>query len=342
VAIPGIEVSPCVLDFGRVFDGEEPIEKIVISNSGKESLTLRTIHSACGCAVPRVLFSNGRIVKVSPTRPRSRIGVIEPGQNAVVEVRFVTHGYHGKIDKQIKFETDHPVHPRFTVEVKAKIVKAILLNPEILDFGDVVRGKLTEKEVLLTSEGIGRFEVSGIENLPAYMSYEIREVPRSDRDEKRDHTVCLTLKLQGDFPLGKSRLILLASIIHEKIKSVRVPVRMNVKPKVVFTVKGEGVGKMLDFGVFSPAEGKSLDLDIVNLAPAIPYNVLDLRLDGAGKDYIDADLKTVRERERYLLTIRVRPGCPAGYMRGIITLVSDHPDMMVKKIRLLGYAFEAK
>jgi hypothetical protein len=335
---PGMVVTPWHLDFGRVCDGEEPMRTVTIANTSDKPLALRRIYSGCGCAVPRVIFAGGVERDVAGQDVRDHIGLIEPGTEARIEVRFVTHGYHGILNKHIEIRTDHPTVQNFKVCVAAEIFKAILLDPKVVDFGEVVRGRRVEKEVLLTSEGIGKFEVTGIENLEAYMGYSLGVPPPVRERETKNCVRRLRIFLHGDVPLGMSKRILLVRISHDRVKTLRIPVKMNVQPKVVFRKGGKNLGRNLDFGLFPGKDGKTLTVEITNLVPAIPYQLLDVSLDRALAKIADVRTITVEEGVRYKLEIRLRPGIPPGYARGTISILSDHPDMMRKTIRILGYA----
>lgn len=337
--IPGLEISPRVLDFEKVFVGEEPVKNVVLINTGKEPLTLKRIYSGCGCAVPRVIFSDGKEVEISKQGGQRSLGRIEPGQKASLEVRFITHGYSGKISKFISVETDHAEVQQFKIAVRAEIVDAIRLEPEVLDFGEVVRGRSVERELLLISEGIGPFDLTGIEPLPAFMRYSVDKAQSPDGDGKPAFALRMKLGLEGDIPLGEKTMILLASIAHDRVKSLRITVKMNVQPKVVFKTGGKPLTGNLDFGVFPRKEGKALTVEIVNLVPAIPYNILDIDVDETIEKAAAVELRTVEDGVRYFLDIRFRPGLAAGYKRGAVSILSDHPDVMLKKIRLLAYAF---
>lgn len=337
-SIPGLEVDPWVLEFGEVLDGEEPVEYVVLRNTGKNALTITQIYSGCGCAVPRMVFSDGVEVEISQKSLRGNVGVIEPGKEARIEVRFLTHGYEGKIRKHIRIESDHPQAPHFNIGVRASIKKAITLEPETVEFGEVVRGQRAEREVLLLSKGIGRFDVSGIENLPPYLTFEAETDPGVVAGRDKDCSVRLKFRLQGNYPLGESRLLPLVSIDHDRIKAVRVPVKMNVRPKVIFKAGETPVAGNLDLGVFPGKEGKALTVDVVNLVPGFPYNILSVNIEESRPGSFETELRTVEAGVRYKLEIRIKPGSSAGYIRGTVSVISDHPDMMQKKIRILGYA----
>jgi len=338
--ISGLSINPGILDFGEVYVGEEPVKYLVIGNTGTDPLTLKDVYSECGCAIPRVIFSDGREEEISSLNRREKIGIIAPGHEVRIEIRFVTHGYEGELHKHVKVYTDHPDHPSFKVCVDARIVHAIEMKPEVVDFGTVVRGAQSEKSVLLLSEKVGAFEVVGMENMKDWMTYSAVRVPNSETGKETTCAVRLTLTIGGDFPLGKTIELPMAVLRHERLKRLRIPVKMFVQPKVVFRSGEKDVASTLDLGVFDRSAGKSLVIDIENLVPAIPYTILELSTEGRIKDALDVSLETIAEGASYRLKVRVKPGLPKGYLRGaVITLISDHPDMMLKKIRLQGYAF---
>ncbi len=336
VIVPGLEIRPRSLQFGTVFDGEEPVHKIYLTNTGEKPVAVKSIYSGCGCAVPRIVFEDGREVPIPTKGGRDNIGIIPQGTEAYIEVRFVTHGYSGEINKSVMIKTDTMPHSRFDIRVHAKIVKALVMEPEIVDFGEVVRGRETEREILISPKGIGPFTIDGFENLPAYMKYTSEQLPPRETPEK-GRPLLLKLKLQGDFPLGETKKVLLASIASERVKSLRIPFKMHVLPKVVFSLNGIDVGSRLDFGVFDRKSGKTLVLDVKNLAPSIPYDIFEISVEGSCREFVETSLETMRQGERYSLSVRLKPGLESRMLRGWISILSNHPDMRQKKMRLLGY-----
>lgn len=336
VIVEGFEIRPRSLQFGTVFDGEEPLKKIFLTNTGDRPVAVKSIYSGCGCAVPRIVFADGRQIPIPSKGGRDNIGLIPPGTEAYIEVKFVTHGYSGEIHKSVMIKTDTKPHARFDIRVHAKIVKAFAMKPEILDFGDVVRGRETARELVITPKGIGAFSIERFENLPSYMIYTIKKLP--PRGDGADGCpLLLTLKLLGDFPLGETRKVLLASIKSERVKSLRIPFKMHVLPKIVFRLNDKTIGSRLDFGVFDRNEGKTLSLDVKNLAPSIPYDILEISVTGPCQDLVETSLETVSKGEQYRLSIRMKPGLDSRMLRGWISILSNHPDMRQKKMRLLGY-----
>jgi hypothetical protein len=62
-----------------------------------------------------------------------------------------------------------------------------------------------------------------------------------------------------------------------------------------------------------------------------------MSLNSRHGEFIESDLETLEEGVRYKITVRVKPEIDARFFRGVIKLLSDHPDLKKKEIPLKGW-----
>ncbi|MHC4944361.1 MAG: Ig-like domain-containing protein [Planctomycetota bacterium] len=330
---------PETLDFGRVFDGDSPIKEVLIRNQGEESLAIKRVSTTCGCAIPRILFPGGKEVVLNEYNRKRDLGTLQPGEEARMEVSFLTWGYKGKLQKRINVETDAPDLSRRHVTVKAEIVDSIALDPPELDLGEVVRGMRSTGRIRLRSVGIGDFEIKGIRNLPPYLTFHSEKISGGLEAEH-----WIEIRTREEPPLGAWNLVLQVSVDNQYIDTARFMLRAEVLPKVNFMLGGERIREEIDFGVFSPESGKTVVVDIHNLAPEIPYHPLEVLFEKEEAASLLAHrLETVKPGEQYRLHLSINPGSQApAFVRGCVIMLSDHPDVLQKKLHLIGWATQAE
>src|SRR5262249_3120024 len=80
---PHIVVSEDKIDFGEVFMGEIPKKIIKVSNTGEGNLTVRQIHSTCGCTAARKV-KGGLDVNLKELGENGKELVLKPGEETEV------------------------------------------------------------------------------------------------------------------------------------------------------------------------------------------------------------------------------------------------------------------
>ena len=333
---PGrLVLDPEVLDFGKVFDGADPIRFVTLRNRGDGPVTITGVSSTCGCATPRIEFPARKEVLLS-TRPKSGpLGIIPAGEEARLYVAFTTHGYKGELRKLVTINTDEGKRGRIhRLQVRAEIVDSIRFIPEILDLGEVVRGERKTGSIRLRSVGIGDFDVKGIRNLPSCLTFSKEKTASGTEAE-----VALLLGTREDVPMGKLVLDLTVEVQNPRVRHVRFRLKAQVVPKVRFEVEGAPAAGEVDFGVFSRQKGATVRLDMVNRVPAIPYVPLEVTLESVHfASYLEKKLEELEPGVRYRLVLRVKPGVPGrGFLRAKLRIRSDHPDCFQEEFQVIGW-----
>jgi len=93
-------------DFGRVKQGELLKHNFVLKNELKTVLNIKDVNTSCGCTVSKV-----------------KKKTLLPGEDTLIEVRFNTKGYSGRVTQYIYVHTDNLDNPVIRYIIKADVVK---------------------------------------------------------------------------------------------------------------------------------------------------------------------------------------------------------------------------
>jgi len=330
-----LKIEPERLEFGRVFDGDEPVKKITVRNVSDKAITIKRLGKTCGCAVSKIVLSNGEEVVITERTAFKPICILERGDFVEIHVTFRTWGYKGELNKTISLETDYVGLGVKVVKIHAIIVESVKLTPEIVDLGEVIRGQQRKVGVKIQSLGIGEYDITGIKNIPSYLAFTSKKITEGEKAE-----YYVEFETREDPPLGNSYHHLQVNVKNKNIKVVRIPLKLKVIPKVCYQLKDEIIDDELDIGVFSRDKGKTLEVDIVNLASSIPYKPISVESEASDdvKTALDISLETEKEGELYKLLINIKPGISGtGFLRAKIMIKSLHPDCLLKTVHILGW-----
>lgn len=122
---PKINFKETSWDFGRVKQGDLLSHEFVFSNAGDATLVIQKVTTTCGCTA--ALLSEDKIA---------------PGKEGMVEVKFDTRGYGGKVNKILFVDSNDPKQARQQLQITADIetppAPRIELEPYNYDAGLVV------------------------------------------------------------------------------------------------------------------------------------------------------------------------------------------------------------
>ncbi len=132
--------------FGEITD-ERPIEmRFPFTNTGMETITIKRMHSYCGC-----------------TTPALEKKVYEPGESGEIRVVFDPSGRHGGQVKRIMVYTDDSVQPIKTMIARGYVRPIAYLEPNVVNFGEVEKDAEISKVMYVLGEKAD-FEVTEIKS----------------------------------------------------------------------------------------------------------------------------------------------------------------------------------
>jgi hypothetical protein len=145
VAQPGIQIEENKnFDFGELLRGTIAEKKVLIKNTGTESLQLADIEASCGC---------------TGTAPSQRS--IPPGQSAILSISFNSRNFTGKVHKTVTVHSNAANDPRVVIEFTAYVIDEILLTPGHLWFKDAEIGRASRQVINVKNNGKEALKLTG-------------------------------------------------------------------------------------------------------------------------------------------------------------------------------------
>jgi hypothetical protein len=121
-----------VADFGTVDQGTESVKVFVYRNKGNQLLRITDVTSTCGCTVAQ-------------PEPKE----LKPGASGQLRVSFKSGSFSGPINKSITVRSNDPSAPAVSLGVKANVRTLFAIEPKVVKFEEIERGKPAFREVTL-------------------------------------------------------------------------------------------------------------------------------------------------------------------------------------------------
>jgi hypothetical protein len=93
-------------DFGVVKQGQVLQHDFIIKNESTRELNIKEVNTSCGCTVSKV-----------------KDKTLKPQESTVIEVKFNSKGYSGKVKQYVFVRTDSLDNPVLRYIISAEIVK---------------------------------------------------------------------------------------------------------------------------------------------------------------------------------------------------------------------------
>lgn len=131
--------------FGRVYADASVKHQFVLTNQGSRVVTIRRVHTSCGCATAGVTTN-----------------VVPPGGTSLLDVTLDVRKRRGHQSKTVYCETDDPANRIVRLELNGAVVVPIEVQPEGIHFGTVGAAETLTREILLVAAGTNRFQVRSV------------------------------------------------------------------------------------------------------------------------------------------------------------------------------------
>ncbi len=332
---PGkITAKPDVIDFGDVFDGEELQDTIRFINDGDEDWPVQRVATSCGCTVATLLGPDGANIPNSP-RPETALIILAPGEALTVEVHFNTAGQQGIVEKHVELVHIDPLVSPLKIPVKARVSRAIVVSPTVISFSSVGKRERTEKQILVESQDIGPWKISGFETaipsmpLPDFLSFEVEE--QSETSQK------IRVILDGARPVGTISAKVRINIEHDRIKYGEFFVSGIVEPDVTFNSGNPQMPKIISFDQLKPGTKTTRTLTIQNRDPDTPYLLQSYDLFTEKSEFFAVEIRAIEKGVHYEVDVTANAAIDQRFFRGTLVLKADHPDLPQKTVPFHGW-----
>lgn len=153
VAKPAIKFKSTTVDFGEIEIGQVKDINFEFENSGSEVLIIKNVIPSCGCTATVLAKKE-----------------YKPGEKGVIQSRFNSSGFNGRIMKTITVLSNDPdaAETRLTISgmVSVKDFAQADLKPERVDFEKVTAGKTYARKLNLSNSGTNDLRVIEISCAP--------------------------------------------------------------------------------------------------------------------------------------------------------------------------------
>ncbi|MHC4945093.1 MAG: DUF1573 domain-containing protein [Planctomycetota bacterium] len=324
--------EPTEYNFGEILSGEVLDREIKITNDGEADLLVKQIDFTCGCSIPKILLSTGAEV-IPKLEGEGEYVTLEPGQWAVVKLEFQSLGREGGVRHRMDIQTNDPREQIKRIPIRAKVKRAVLLDPQILDFGMIDKNGTVSLTVRVEANGIGDFTITGIKEMPDYLDY---SVARAETKEGENPAYLLTVSYNGGASIGKQKHSLKVMLDHPKVSHFALFTEMRVFPAVIFRCGEQRVYEFMDLGLIEAGTEKQVELEIINSDLKQPYVVTGIRCNSNSEPAITARLVTDKPGMNYRIVITVPAQTKKRFIGAKLLIFSEHPDLPSARILLKG------
>ncbi|MBI4556147.1 MAG: DUF1573 domain-containing protein [Candidatus Hydrogenedentes bacterium] len=146
--LPTISVATTDLDMGVIANNAIATKELQVTNTGKTELQIQRVQTTCGCTTAEL--------------PEEK-SAIAPGQSVALKVHVDPKKVPGfESTKVLSIFSNDPRQPMLDVKVHAKIAPEFKADPPTLEFGEVEKGTVIAKTILLQQLGDQPLEVTGV------------------------------------------------------------------------------------------------------------------------------------------------------------------------------------
>lgn len=141
-----IELKNMEIDWGDVNYQVLLSEKIVFTNTGKDTLKISNVRAGCGCTTVPGYSEN-----------------IAPGDTGYIGFDLNIKTYNGKVSKSISFTTNDPETPRVTYLLKCNVIRPFIITPRYISFDKLYVGEEGQSTTIIKNTSKFDAQIDSIE-----------------------------------------------------------------------------------------------------------------------------------------------------------------------------------
>lgn len=132
LAQPKLSLDRTEIDLGTVYNGGSTSTKVIIKNTGKDTLKIISIAPQCGCTAAK--------------EPKKQL---LPGESDVLEITFNSTGFRGKQTKYVGIQTNDPENSYAMITLKVNILEELepTTKSSIFWLGTLPIGKTVQQTI---------------------------------------------------------------------------------------------------------------------------------------------------------------------------------------------------
>ncbi len=301
---PHLAVAGASHNFGAVSEGTVVEHKFVLQNTGDADLQIQRVVPACGC-----------------TASSASKSVIKPGEEAEIDAKFDTTGFSGDKTKIIRVYTNDPDQLSTVLSLKGRVEANVAVKPSRVFFGRVYQGSKDQakpKTVVVRTRKGSDIKLGKVSSRSEYLEVVVTE---STPEMKK-----LEVTLLPEAPISELRDRVVVEMTGSPQKSLHIPVFADIKGPVEISPAA------LSFGVLVGEEPVTRSLRLENKG-AESLNILSLDTDHPA---IQAETKTIKEGQIYVLKVTVDPTRVTKDLRSLIEVKTNNEEQEILRVSVYG------
>jgi len=207
-------------DFGVVARGAKVEHRFELQNIYKEDVHIAGVRSSCGCTIPEVTVRH-----------------LKTWQKSEIVAVLNTQSFLGQRSATITVTFDKPYYAEVQLQVTAFIRGDVVLEPGMVQFGDVDQGAEAEATVDIAYAGRSDWQVVDVRSAFPHVEVELQETLRRAGNVRYRMRVRLT----ADAPVGyfSDQLLLVTNESHRGTIPVaiegriRAPITLSPSPLLI-------------------------------------------------------------------------------------------------------------
>ncbi|GAB4384387.1 MAG: DUF1573 domain-containing protein [Phycisphaerales bacterium] len=174
-------------DFGTILNIDEQEFAFRFTNTGRDPLIIGEIKSTCGCTVPDIEKK-----------------VYQPGESGEIIVRYNPHGKRGHDSRSVTVKTNAIAQPTVKLTIKANVLQLVELEPTMLQFGQVDKGKSKQMELWVGGRTEDFKVTHATTNMPDVYTVQVgeTELHAFGLEKEQLRATKLVVSLRPDAPVG--------------------------------------------------------------------------------------------------------------------------------------------
>lgn len=284
---PGDLFTEKVKDFGVAPRGPVLVHYFRFTNTTNQTLSIGQPRVSCGCT--------------SASMSRNTLA---PGESAAVIAHMDTRRFqYANITKAVTIYVPFvgPTHEEVSLKVQAICRDDLMMSPDTLAFGNVVKGKGAKVSTKVTFTSDPKWEIKESTSTGGYVGVEHKLESRNGAMV----TYEVTAILDKDCPAGNWTADINLKTSNPAVASLRVPVTVNVTAPVAASPEA------VQLGTVSLGNGKQTQ---VTLQSGTPFKILEVK---GADDQLGVKVESREAKAVHIITLSATPKLQGGFLRNV-------------------------
>jgi hypothetical protein len=282
-------------DFGPVPRGGVVRHPFVLTNRLNVPITILNLRVSCGC-----------------TSGTASASVVQPGQQAIVEAQMDTRNFVGRKSTTLFVSVmAGNKESEIGLGVSSMILSDVVLNPGVVDFGQVSRGQSPSQAIAIDRIGKPDWKILKLTSACKAINASLQETQRQNGAV----SYVLTVALKADAPAGVIRDEIRLFTNDPETPSIPVPIGAQIRGELSATPTNLALGNVTSA---SGVQGKFI------VRASKPFGISKVEGTGEGFYLQEADLN---RKPLHVLTLTYNPaeGTTKGDVTKTFKITTDLP-----------------